>query len=328
MKHKLYTAAELAQDTYFQKWVLKQDQEAHTYWSKWLQEHPEKEEEVRYAIEMVKTLEFGKDIEVNEAFVKVWQSIEVKTIGRRPQKPKYVLAAVACITALLICGYLFIGWMGEPDVYTFNSEHAATSYILPDSSIITLNTNSEVKYQLNKDGNREVWLKGEAYFEVKKWRLKGKSDPSSFTVHTDNADIEVLGTAFNLYEDYDKTQVVLTHGKVKITSDQAQEVYLKPGEFAEVKAKTPIIKKKKVDTDLYTSWTDKKVVFDQTPLSEIAQWIEDRYGKKVIIPDDLDSITFSATLPKISLDLLLETIEVVYYVKVEEKSEVIIIKEK
>ncbi|WP_338130114.1 DUF4974 domain-containing protein [Catalinimonas alkaloidigena] len=116
---------------------------------------------------------------------------------------------------------------------------------------------------------------------------------------------------------------MLTQGKIKLTSPNVQETYLKPGEFAEVNASIPIVKKKKVNIDLYTSWIQQKIYFDKTPLSDIAQWIEDRYAKKVIIPDKLKDITFSATFPEENLNLLLTAIEGAYYVKVVQNDGVI-----
>jgi ferric-dicitrate binding protein FerR (iron transport regulator) len=328
MRHQHYKAADLARNASFQKWVLEQDQDAHAYWTKWLHDHPEKQQEVREAIEMIETLEFSNDVDTNEAFVSVWQQVHDKTIGK-PRKQYRHLAAAACVALLLVSGLVAFWWNSSSDKYlTFSSDHTTSTFVLPDSSTIMLNAGSKVKYLLNKENNRELWLEGEAFFEVKRWISEATSKPSSFTVHTPNASIEVLGTAFSLYEDKSKTMVVLTHGKVKVIASQSQPVFLEPGEFAEVKADVPSIKKKKVDTKLYTSWTTNSIRFEQTPLVEIAAWIEDRYRKKVVIPDSMDSITFTASLPKVELKLLLEALKVAYQLEVEEEEDVIVFKEK
>ncbi|MDF9798877.1 transmembrane sensor [Catalinimonas alkaloidigena] len=324
MKYQHYTAADFAQDAFFQKWVLEQDQDAHAYWSKWLLDHPGKEGEVQQAIELIHALEFDADFEKNTAFISVWQNIYSSTISKQ-RKQNYHFAAAACFGFLLIAGVLAVWMNKKEDVYQiYSSSHVTSTYILPDSSTIILNKGSELKYRLNKNKDRELWLEGEGYFEVKNWMPEGHFNPSSFTVHTDNASIEVLGTAFNLYEDTSKTMVVLTHGKVKITTTNDKQVYLEPGEFAEVEANASFIRKKKVDPELYTSWTNNNLKFDQTPLSVIAEWIEDRYKKKVVIPDSMDTITFTATLPNVKLDLLLETLSIAYQIEVEEEEDIII----
>lgn len=328
MKYEQYTAADFVQDLSFQKWILNKDQEAHAFWSKWLHEHPEKEIEVRKAIDLLGTLEFDKDVVANASFIETWKKVERQTIRKKANKNTIWFRA-ASFALILFSGFFIYWWVTKSNVYSLSAGNVTTTYILPDSSTITLNKNSEIKYSVNNnEGDREVWLKGEAYFEVNKQFKKGSESPSTFTVHTNNADIEVLGTAFNLYQDNNKTQVVLTHGKIKLTSPNAQETYLKPGEFAEINTKIPIVKKKKVNIDLYTSWTQQKISFDKTPLSEIAQWIEDRYAKKVIIPDNLNEVTFSATLPEENLNLLLKALEGAYYVNVVQDHDVITIIER
>lgn len=328
MRHQHYRASELVRDASFQKWVLEQDQDADAYWTMWLQEYPEKQEEVREAIEIIRALEFDQDTEKNLAFISVWEQVHGKTIGK-PRQAYRQFAVAACIAVLMVAGFLALWWNSSSEEYlTLNSDHTASTFILPDSSTIMLNANSKIKYLLNQDNKRELWLEGEAYFKVRRWTPEGASKPSSFTVHTPNASIEVLGTAFSLYEDKRKTMVVLTHGKVKVKTSQAQPVLLEPGELAEVTVNVPSIKKKKVDTKLYTSWTTNSLHFEQTPLSEIADWIKDRYRKKVLIPESLGSITFTATLPKVELTMLLEALKVAYQVEIIEDKDTIIFKEK
>jgi ferric-dicitrate binding protein FerR (iron transport regulator) len=56
---------------------------------------------------------------------------------------------------------------------------------------------------------------------------------------------------------------------------------MQPGELAEFSAGKPTILKKKVDPSLYTSWQHKKLIFKNTPLSEIALLLNDTYGIRV-----------------------------------------------
>jgi len=325
MKYKHYHALDFIQDPSFLKWVLDKDQESYMYWSEWLQEHPEKEQEVQEAVHLIKTLKLSTDAEKNRAFVEVWQQIDAQTSVNSKPLYKYWHVA-ACIALVFLSGIVLFTLNLNADTNLYQAKEGTTNYMLPDSSFITLNAGSEVEYTVNEQGDRELWLTGEAYFDVKKMTKLDNRKASKFTVHTKNADIEVLGTAFNLYQDDKKTQLVLTHGKVKLSSKGKDDVYVKPGEFVEVKAEEPSIKKKQVNTEMYTSWTSEKIKFEQTPLAEIAQWIEDRYDKEVIIPRQLDSITFTATIPNVKLSLLLEAIEVAYHVKVEDKEDIILIK--
>ena len=101
--------------------------------------------------------------------------------------------------------------------------------VLPDGTKVWLNNASSLKYPVNFSGNqRRVELKGEAYFEVAK--LAGKP----FMVSIRNADIEVLGTSFNVssYEDEKFQKTTLVDGKVRVSATY-DNLILTPGEQAE-----------------------------------------------------------------------------------------------
>ena len=107
MQYLNYSAADLAQDTYFQRWVLERDDSVHSFWSNWLLEHPEKEPVVQEAIRMIELLEFGHDFERNQRFVSVWKEVSAQTLDRRP--PVFRQAAV-WIGILLVSG-LALFWL-------------------------------------------------------------------------------------------------------------------------------------------------------------------------------------------------------------------------
>ncbi|MDF9796381.1 ferric-dicitrate binding protein FerR (iron transport regulator) [Catalinimonas alkaloidigena] len=168
MKHEHYTATDFVQDSSFQKWILNKDQEAHAYWSKWLHEHPNKAVEIKKAIDIIETLELDKDVVINTSFIESWKKIESQTLREKTNKRGLWIRA-AGFSLLLISGILIYWWGTKSNVYSLSAGNTTTTYILPDSSTITLNKNSEIRYSVNNnEGSREVWLKGEAYFEVKK----------------------------------------------------------------------------------------------------------------------------------------------------------------
>lgn len=70
---------------------------------------------------------------------------------------------------------------------------------LPDHSVVSLNANSTLRFRNDwSQANtlREVWLDGEAFFSVQK--QEGAAGPAKFIVHTNDLDVEVLGTRFNV----------------------------------------------------------------------------------------------------------------------------------
>jgi transmembrane sensor len=95
---------------------------------------------------------------------------------------------------------------------------------LPDGSTVWLNASSSLRFPYGFHGNtREVYLEGEAFFEV------AKNAAKPFIVHAGNTSVQVLGTAFNI-NTYEKDKVItsLVHGSVK-TFAQQDTVILKPG---------------------------------------------------------------------------------------------------
>ena len=188
----------------------------------------------------------------------------------------YKMAAAFIVVALAFAWYLnFSGGMHE--ISTNYGERLTV--ILPDESSVVLNGNSTLKYSKgwSEDQPREVWIDGEGFFEVQHTRNHQK-----FIVHTgEGLNVEVLGTKFNVKSREHGAEVLLTEGKVKLNVQDKHEepVYLNPGELATLREK--MLSKRIVEDKRYTSWIERKLVFDQTPLKELAQTLEDTYGLQI-----------------------------------------------
>lgn len=327
MKYEHYSASDLVQDPFFQQWILQQDEVAHRYWTKWLQEHPDRKKQVDEAIEIMRVVEMDEDISLNQKFIETWQQIYPRTVGNKKRRTNYQAAAIWIGFLLLSIGTIFWLVQYENKRY-YHAGDTSAVYILPDNSQVTLNAKSSLTYCLTRSGVREVSLDGEAFFEVKKWKPSNDTAYAKFVIHTNHADIQVLGTSFNLYERREKTQLILHTGKVKLLSHNQKVVYVQPGEFVEIENNFSSVVKKSVNTQLYTSWIENKVVFDRTPLSDIAQWIETRYDKEVMLSDPaLDSVTFTATIPDVELDVLLEALTLTFQVNISTEGDQILIGE-
>ncbi|QEC51619.1 FecR family protein [Anseongella ginsenosidimutans] len=157
---------------------------------------------------------------------------------------------------------------------------------LPDNSIIYLNANSNLRYEKSLLGgfSREVWLEGEAFFEVEK-QENGSGGYRNFLVHTQGLAVEVLGTSFNVRDRHAVSSVTLQSGKVEVNMDEGRKVMLEPGERVEISRKAKSVIKNKVKPERYTSWKNLRYTFDQTPVSELVQIINDNYGLQVLITD-------------------------------------------
>lgn len=134
--------------------------------------------------------------------------------------------------------------------------------ILPDSSRGWLNAESSLQYPESFEGmkQREVYLKGEGYFEV----TKDAKHP--FVVRTDALNTQVLGTSFNV-KAYtgDDTQVTLLEGSVKVTDRNHNELQLIPGEHTDAH----LYKTSVENCNGYRAWIDGQFYFDDVELVEI-----------------------------------------------------------
>ena len=171
---------------------------------------------------------------------------------------------------------------------TFVTDYGETKVIaLPDHSQVKLNGNSKLVFSSEWENKelREVWLEGEAYFSVNPTVSEQK-----FVVHTsDQLNVEVLGTEFNVSNRKGKTSVVLSSGKIELNVEkdkQTEKMLMEPGEMVEYEKSDPVLRKKEVDPHKYTSWTKDKLIFDNTSLEEIKFILETTYGLTVEVTDE------------------------------------------
>ncbi|NQU87476.1 MAG: FecR family protein, partial [Mariniphaga sp.] len=150
--------------------------------------------------------------------------------------------------------------------------------ILPDGSKVYLNAGSRLVYpEFFADKNREVFLVGEAFFEVK----QDKSHP--FIVQTVDLNVKALGTKFNVlaYPSDNIVQVVLTEGEISLeqnkTSIFSESIELKPNQLATFDKSTKEVKLEVVEAENYTLWKDGLCKFESIDLNRITKKLERFY---------------------------------------------------
>jgi ferric-dicitrate binding protein FerR (iron transport regulator) len=177
---------------------------------------------------------------------------------------------------------------------------------LPDGTRVWLNAETEITFPLAfGPGSREIRLRGEAFFEVKKERDR------PFIVHVREARVEVTGTSFNLacYPD-DAVITTLESGSVSfITGHHARR--LTEGEQATYNPRTGAIAVEKVDVKYHSSWRHGRFHFYDTPLREIAEKLGRWYDVRFEFADSsLEELRFSgAALRAKPIEFMLELLE-------------------
>lgn len=152
---------------------------------------------------------------------------------------------------------------------------------LSDGSRVWLNSATTMRYPTVFSGEkREIFIEGEAFFEV------SKDAGHPFIVHAGNAQVEVLGTAFNLsaYADDDRIVTTLTNGKVRMTYGKGS-VDLLPGKQVLLQKSDSSIQVKKVDPSLYSAWVRGVFEFENLSLKQIGVQLSRWYGTQFIFTD-------------------------------------------
>lgn len=199
--------------------------------------------------------------------------------------------------------------MSYETVVPFGSQ---TKIVLPDGTIAWLNSGSTLKYNnLYGKKNREVIMTGEGYFDVK----KDKSKP--FIVHTNNIQIKVLGTVFNVrsYINDQTVEVDLLEGKVDVSlsdNKNTQKLTLTPNQKMIYNKENKTMQSFVADVSKSVRWQTGKLCFVDASLEEIAKDLERKYDVQICFQSDkIKNEFYSGSLDlNLPLNTLLEYIDV------------------
>lgn len=193
---------------------------------------------------------------------------------------------------------------------------------LPDGSVVHLNAGSELKVPVHfGTESREVWLRGEGFFEVV------HRENLIFTVHTDKADISVLGTEFDVRAYTDEKEVVTTlvQGAVGVSSGRTYD-RLKPGEQARIAGKGDI-RVAEVDIYPFIAWKNGRMVFENERLEKIMAELQRWYDFELFYADpDVKEMHFTIDILKYEeISKVLNLMERMNKVKFTQKGRTVVV---
>jgi transmembrane sensor len=213
-----------------------------------------------------------------------------------------------------------------------NSGHPQV-IVLEDSSVVTLFPGSGIKYPLHfREGIREVYMQGEALFDVH------KNARRPFYVYNNSIVTHVLGTSFTVRADNINNNVVVEvrTGKVEVTENRellnrpaiakVKGIILTPnqkviyhessGQFEATLSDRPL----PLPPEKTMTIPSRNLVFDETPLSVVLKEIEDQFGIEIVVEDEniLDHV-FTGDISKpelfMKLELVCKSLSICYEVK-------------
>jgi transmembrane sensor len=181
----------------------------------------------------------------------------------------------------------YINENSSKELLAYNEIKIPKGYVfrlmLSDSTVVWLNASTRLKYPkrfISSLKTRTVELEGEAFFEV------AHNPKKPFIVITNGIEVEVLGTKFNVssYTNEANINTTLVEGSVKVNdvNNNDKSIIIEPSYQASFNKNSMDLSSKKVNTLEYTSWMQKRIIFNDVPFGELVKKIERTYNVEII----------------------------------------------
>ncbi len=243
--------------------------------------------------------------------------------------PLKIAASIALFVFVSTASLYVTGFFEKPEQVIVMNEKVTKAgqksvLTLFDGTKIFLNANSKLRYPTHfGETSREVYLDGEAYFEVV------HKDKKPFIVHSLDFSVLVLGTKFNVqaFPDEKDVKISLVDGKVKVSGESISEnnkaIYLEPQQqlvYSKISKQSTI---QKFETIKEIGWKDNTYIFDNEPLVNVLRKLERTFAVDFKLADKKRNIKLTADFKNESFWTVVKTIKSVtkldYNLKLKER---------
>jgi ferric-dicitrate binding protein FerR (iron transport regulator) len=215
----------------------------------------------------------------------IWNKIEnrCKKVHKRivPLELWYIAASVALV--LIVGGLWMYSNTGRTQIEKYIEFTAQESrmYLLPDSSKVWMQLGSSIRFAENFKECRDVWLKGNSLFEVR------KNSGSKFRVYIDKAFIEVKGTCFLIKQNNpNANEITLFNGSIEFNIESTHDkIAMKPLQelvYNPVSARTQLRRIENIE------WQNGRYNFTQFNLEHLTRIMNQMYGSHITISDKVN----------------------------------------
>lgn len=269
----------------------------------------ESEENARQLYRMEEIYHLGKENgilsskSITQAERKLYKRIaEEKTRQDKTLRVHRWMRYAAVIAIILLSGTGVSYWasrnkLNSNMIVAVASEGSVEEVTLPDGTKVWLNQSATLRYPREfSEKERNVYLEGEAYFEVTKNRVK------PFIVESEAMRIRVLGTTFNFKcgKTSKSAEATLIEGEIEVKGNNEEGmIVLSPGQKAELNLASKRLTVKQVDARLDAVWHNNLIPFEKADIYSIAKTLERFYNVKIILSPDLKiDNTYSGVLKR------------------------------
>ncbi|OZI06140.1 hypothetical protein BWI93_21790 [Siphonobacter sp. BAB-5385] len=319
MNYQDFKREDFVADSYFRKWVQNPDAATRQFWYEFLTDYPEQTETIRQAAELVLDLaELSKEkvpdpntAEQEQAWLEITRRTHPSYVRKLPlYRQRWAWATAACLAFLLSWGFWYSYRSSSQPYQSLRStsevplkewvnttDHAQT-LTLQDGSSIILNPGSRLSYPVQFAADkREVYLSGEALFEV------AKNPKQPFFVYANELIAKVLGTSFKVRAFPKDQQVIVTvrtgrvsvfaqsdaHVKEKASSRELEGLVLSPNQQITYSRQDVRMTKSLVTEPVVLSHAKPSIppfTFRNTSVKTVFEAVEKAYGVQVVFDEE------------------------------------------
>lgn len=218
----------------------------------------------------------------NEMKERVWKRLEkcrktTQTTRFYHSLHRFLIAA--SVILFILGGSLWFLKQNRVSIIDYTANQALM-YMLPDSTKVWMQAGANIRYAEEFECKREVWLEGEALFDV----TKGKRN--NFIVHISKAFIEVKGTSFQIKKNKNMNEITLFEGHIDFnTIINHRCISMKPLEKIIYDPETANVTIEKVE---HINWENGRYLFNDITLEQLIEIINDKYSSQIIIGKEIN----------------------------------------
>lgn len=212
-----------------------------------------------------------------------------------------IAASLVIVTVLGFMAFKFSGYKSEKAPAA-----SLASVILPDGTSVSLNAGSVISYKKGfGTTHRQVRLRGEAWFEVK------KNADLPFVISAGEAHVRVTGTKFNVkaWHRLKDIRVTVTEGTVKFYNNEpGKEITLHAGETGMMNKSDRVLTSMVTGNLNDLAWKTGIIDFHDTPLREVAEVLINTYHRKIDFDPALGNCRVTVRFENRELDAVLNVL--------------------
>ncbi len=243
--------------------------------------------------------------------------LKIAAAQKRRSNNRILLKIAASFIGFILIGSAIYFYAQSLNVKYVNNTMAIQHILLPDSSEVFLDKNASLQYSDNYLGrfNRKVKVTGRVFFHVYR-------DPAHpFSVNAGVLKVKVLGTRFTVNQMTSKTQVILTHGKVMVSSAKlSRGIILNQTGDQVIIQKSGLQKENNVKASLYSSWMNKKIYFNDCTVKEVVDMLNDSYNLTITIDNpELMTTKLFGSAPSDDPQLIIQALSQILHLNIKTK---------